>query len=168
MTWAQQAKLTAEDRPPREFAPFGSSVAISGDTVVIGAPGDNLWSSEPDGTIGRYSGSAYVFHRNGATWAQQAKLTASDAARAHWFGSAVDISGDTALLGAFGGDSVYAFQRSGTDWTELAKLSVGEVPDRVLTLHGIVAISAATGVVGVPKDDSSRRAGLVYVLRIGT
>ncbi len=88
--WSQQAKLTASD--PAAFDEFGYSVAVSGDTAVIGAYGDDDGGSD--------SGSAYVFTRTGGVWSQQAKLTASDAAASDWFGWSVAVSGDTAVIGA--------------------------------------------------------------------
>ncbi|MHC4789514.1 MAG: FG-GAP repeat protein, partial [Planctomycetota bacterium] len=80
----EDAKLTASDAAAYDL--FGS-VALSGDTAVVGAPGD-------DHASGTDAGSAYVFVRNGATWSEQAKLTASDAAADDRFGSSVAISGN--------------------------------------------------------------------------
>src|SRR5262249_11932887 len=79
-TWTQQAKLTANDGGGSNQ--FGSAVAVSGDTVAVGANQDTV-----GGQV--VSGSAYVFVRNGTTWTQQQKLTASDAASTDIFGSAV-------------------------------------------------------------------------------
>src|SRR6266542_1517326 len=90
--WSQQAKLTASDAAAGDI--FGFSVAVTGDTVVVGASGDNM-----------LAGSAYVFVRSGTGWSQQAKLTASDAASGDRFGDAVGISGDTAVVGAQFGDT---------------------------------------------------------------
>jgi len=90
-TWTRTAKLTASDAAADDF--FGDSVSISGDTAIVGAPRDD--------DAGSFSGSAYVFVKNGATWTQQAKLTASDAAVNDFFGFSVSISGDTAIVGAF-------------------------------------------------------------------
>jgi PKD repeat protein len=90
----QQAKLTASDGAT--FDRFGASVAISGDTVVVGA--------HFDGDAGFVSGSAYVFVRSGTTWTQQAKLTAADAAGGNRFGDSVAISGDTVVVGAASDD----------------------------------------------------------------
>ena len=67
----EQAKLTASDGAAVDW--FGISVAIAGDTIVVGAYGD-------DTDNGTNSGSAYVFTRTGTTWTEQAKLTASDGA----------------------------------------------------------------------------------------
>ncbi len=88
-TWAQQARLSASD--PAEFGRLGSSVALSGDTAVVGA-----LTSE----AGRYSESAYVFVRTGGTWGQQAKLVAIDATSLDQLGVSVSVSGDTAVAGA--------------------------------------------------------------------
>ena len=90
-TWSQQAKLTANE--PAAADKFGRSVAISGETVVAGALHNDA---------GTNSGAAYVFVRNGATWSQQDKLTASDAATDDFFGHSVAISGETAVVGATG------------------------------------------------------------------
>ena len=67
--WTQQQKLEASDAVAVDF--FGFSVAVSGETVVIGAPRD-------DGTAGSAQGSAYVFVRSAGVWTQQQKLEASD------------------------------------------------------------------------------------------
>ena len=94
MSWAQEAKLTAADTAASDR--FGYSVSISGDTALVGAYDDD------DGGYG--SGSAYVFRWDGTTWAQEAKLTAADAAAGDQFGYSVSISGDTALVSARGDD----------------------------------------------------------------
>src|SRR5688572_12158859 len=87
-TATQEAKLIASDEATDDY--FGSSVSRSGDTVVIGAFGDDHMS-------GVDAGSAYVFVRSGASWTEQTKLTASDAGPDDNFGSAVSLSGDTAV-----------------------------------------------------------------------
>jgi len=109
--WTQVAKLTAGDGAADDW--FGWSVSIDGDTVVIGAAGD-----DDDGTS---SGSAYVFRRNTAGdfasgWTQVAKLTASDGAQGDNFGISVSIDGDTVVIGAgrdlSGRGSAYVFRRN--------------------------------------------------------
>ena len=99
----QTAKLTASDGAANDR--FGISVAVSGDTVVVGAHGD-------DG----YRGSAYVYVKPGGGWVnatQTAKLTASDRAADDYFGYSVAVSGDTVVVGAYGDDgsrgSAYVF-----------------------------------------------------------
>ena len=83
---------------------FGISVAISGDTVVVGAFGED---SDATGVNGDQTddsadsaGAAYVFVRNGATWTQQAYLKASNTETGDVFGGSVAISGDTVVVGA--------------------------------------------------------------------
>ena len=88
--WNQQVKLKADDAV--EGDGFGRSVSINGDYAVVGAECDD------DG--GEWSGSAYIFVRDGADWTEHAKLTADDAAEADWFGYSVSISGDYAVIGA--------------------------------------------------------------------
>ncbi len=118
-TWDQEAHLLASDGASSDF--FGSSVSISGDYVVVGAFQNN--------DNGFYSGSAYVFKRNGTTWDQEAKLLPSDGAELDGFGISVSISSDYAVVGAWGNDdngsksgSAYVFKRNGTIWAQEAKL----------------------------------------------
>ena len=91
LAWIQQAKLEASD--PGADEQFGFSVAISGETVVVGAPFD-------DGAAGNAQGSAYVFARSGGVWSQQQKLEPSDAAELDQFGFSVAISEETIVVGA--------------------------------------------------------------------
>src|SRR5262245_53968086 len=83
---------------------FGWSVAVSGDTVVIGSPfgfGDPLWVAWNPTVWSPYrTGAAFVFVREGTNWIQQAYLKASNAGSNDWFGVSVAISGDTIVIGA--------------------------------------------------------------------
>lgn len=122
-TVTQQAKLLPSD----SVAPyrFGTSVAIDGDTVVVGAPDDS------DDGVSLPSGAAYVFTRSGSVWNLQAKLTPNEDAHGYEFGNAVAIDGDTIVVGApydynpesgIQAGSIYIFTREGTTWSEQAKL----------------------------------------------
>ncbi|MEY3230158.1 MAG: hypothetical protein RL689_245, partial [Planctomycetota bacterium] len=168
-TWSQQAHLTASDGGVSDY--FGSSVAIAGDTVVVGA-----WFAASTPFL--YGGAAYVFTRSGASWSEQAKLAAADAAVNDSFGMSVAISGDTALVGASLDDigagvdqgSAYVFTRSGTSWTQQAKLvaSDGSAGDRFGVSVGLVD---DTAVIGASLDDVGANAdqGSAYVFtRSGT
>jgi hypothetical protein len=118
--WTQQAKLLANDGAPGDK--FGYSVAISDNTIVVGAYND-------DGAFAD-TGSAYVFIRNGSIWTLQQKLVAADGTASDEFGNAVAIQGDLVAVGAHFADlpgnaaagSVYVFQRSGAAWTPTQKL----------------------------------------------
>ena len=124
------------------------------------------------------AGSAYVFARSGAIWAEEAHLTAFDGAVGDYLGISVAVDGDTTVVGASGDDTVggfqvgsaYVFARSGTVWTEQTKLSA---PDGgSFDEFGIsVALSAGTAVVGAWNDDTPQGAdaGSTYVYeRSGT
>ena len=151
-TWTQQAKLTASDGAEGDF--FGVSVAVDGDTAVVGAYGD-------DTRAGTDRGSAAVFVRAGTAWALQAKLTTSDGAAGDYFGASVAVSGDTAVVGAYfdgtrGGvdaGSAYVFTRTGTTWALQAKLTA---PDGAQSDYfGLsVAVDGDIAVVGAPGDDT--------------
>jgi len=154
----QTAKLTASDGTGGDE--FGTSVAISGDTVVVGAPFDDIGTA-----LNR--GSANVFVKPGTGWAnmtQTAKLTASDGAGGDQFGDSVSISGDTVVVGAWEDDigtnggqgSAYVFVKPGTGWadmSETAKLTAsdGLALDR---FGSSVAISGDTVVAGADSDDT--------------
>ena len=158
--WTQQAKLIADDAGPGDK--FGSSVAVSGDSIVIGTP-----SETPTGTD---SGTAYVFTRADGTWTQQAKLTGSGQAFNHMFGWSVAIDGDTAVVGALNdttkatnSGAAYVFTRADGTWTEQAKLTAS---DGALDhkFGRSVAISGDTVVVGAAGvKDKGADTGAVYV-----
>ncbi len=144
--WTQQAKLIAGDGAANDH--FGQAVAISGNSVIVGAPYHNL-------TTNGYQGSAYVFSRSGTTWTQQQRLTASDAAANDALGWSVAIDGDSAIVGAVGAASgkgaAYVFTRTGTVWTQQKKLlaSDGDLYD---DFGASVAIGADTAIVGADTD----------------
>ena len=117
--WDYQATLFPPDGEPARH--FGNSVAISGDTAVVGAYIDH----GEDGL--EYSGSVFVYKRTGSTWTFQQKLTASDAAARDHFGDEVAIEGDTIVVSAPDhniGGAVYVFTQSNGIWTETAELAV--------------------------------------------
>lgn len=109
--WTRQAKLTAAGGATGDL--LGSAVALSGNTVVVGAPRDDVRSGRFD------EGSAVVFVRAGTGWTQRARLTAFDGAAEDLFGVSVAIDGANAVVGAYSDDtgalwdagSAYTFQR---------------------------------------------------------
>jgi len=157
-TWTEQAKLTASDGAAEDL--FGRFVAISNDTIVVGAHWD-------DNDNGDRSGSAYVFTHTGTTWTEQAKLTASDGEEGDRFGGSVAIAGDTIVVGAYwASGSLYIFTRTGTTWTQQDKLmaSDGAVGD----YFGIsLAFADDTIVVGAVEDnDDGDKSGSTYIYDI--
>ena len=150
---------------------FGTAVAIDGDTVVVGAPGedggatdingDDSDNSKPD------SGAVYVFVRKAGAWSQQAYLKPATSDISDGFGAAVAISGDTLAVGvpaddAGSGDAtdngtpdagaVVIFVRSGTTWTQQAFLKASN-PDSADHFGGVLALSGNTLAVGAPGED---------------
>ena len=83
---------------------FGASVAIDGDTAVIGAWGGED-RSNPDAAVTADTGVAYVYVRQDSGWVRQAILAASNAEYNDIFGASVAISGDTIVVGATREDS---------------------------------------------------------------
>ncbi len=114
-TWTQQAKLVSSDGRINDL--FGAAVSLYGDYALVGETGTNANSG---------LGAAYVFHRVGSTWSQQAKLISPDGVWEAGFGNRVCLHGDYAVVSAMTdnpGGTAYVFQRSGSVWTEIAKLT---------------------------------------------
>ena len=184
---AQQAYVKASNTDSGDT--FGI-VAISGNTVVVGAFGE---ASDADGVNGDQSdnsspstGAAYVFVRNGAVWSQQAYLKASNSDTGAVFGISVAISGDTIVVGAAGAGVsgtglAYVFVRNGTTWSQEALLKASNA-DGADAFGATVAVSGDTVVVGAPfeaskatgvngdeTDNSAFSAGAAYIfVRNGT
>ncbi len=92
--WNFDERIIANDFADQAL--FGRSVALDGDTIAIGARGVN--------DAGALSGAAYIFKNGGGVWAQDRKINASDAEPFDYFGETVGLSGDNAVIGAFGDD----------------------------------------------------------------
>lgn len=185
--WVQQAYLKASN--PDASDAFGVAVAVSGDTVVVGGPGEDSDATGVNGDEGDNSspesGAAYVFVRQGTTWHQQAYLKASDTDPHDSFGASVAVSGDRIVVGAALNDlstgSAYVFARNGSAWTEEGILlaSNQETLDRFgwsVGISGDTAVigaplesSATTGVGGDESNNNAPWAGAAYVfVRSGT
>jgi hypothetical protein len=169
-TWTQQAVLVAGDGAEEDT--FGQSVALAGDTALVGAYAD-------DTLAGSDAGSAYVFVRSGTTWTQQQQLLAVGGAAGDTFGVSVSLSGDIALVGASGRDTfggggnagaAYVFIRSGTTWTQQVELLAGDgFPDD--RFGASVSLAGDTALVGSRFADmpAGSDCGAAYVfIRSGT
>jgi streptogramin lyase len=164
--WSQQQELTASDGAGGDF--FGTSVSVSGDTAVIGAPQKNS-----------YQGAAYVFVRSGGVWSQQQELTVIGfLGENEQFGCSVSVSGNTAVIGAYEKEidptyaspdvqgAAYVFVRSGTTWSQQQELIA---PDGVEgdQFGWSVSVSGDKAVIGA--DDKNGNQGAAYVfVRSGT
>ena len=170
--WLSVAKLTADDAA--EDAHFGRSLAIDGDTIVVGS----LLNSE----AGEEAGSVYVFQTSddGVTWTQVAKLTADDGEAYDFFGQAVAISSNIIVVGSYHDDdagfnsgSVYVFQ----DLEQVAKLTADDASGGTNQFQGSnngdnfgtsVAIAGDTIVVGSPEDDNGQGSAYVFQKKDGS
>jgi len=160
--WNEVIKLTASDGSGNDS--FGQSVAIDGDTILVGAYRDD--------DRGTDAGSAYIFENIGGVWTQTAKLLAPDGQADDWFGYSVAISGETAIVGAYRDDdlgsdagSAYVFEKINGTWTQTAKLLApdGQAGD---VFGWSVAIDGGTILVGAfLDDDRGTDAGAVYVFQ---
>jgi FG-GAP repeat len=171
-TWSQRSYLKASTLGAGDS--FGSAVAISGNTVVVGAPDEDS-ASLTDGTnnAAAASGAAYVFIRTGSTWTQQAYLKASNLEANDHFGTSVAISGDTIIIGAPDEDSAatglngdgannallasgaaYIFVRTGSTWSQQAYVKASN-PSSGDAFGGAVALSGGTAVIGAMQEDSA-------------
>jgi hypothetical protein len=170
--WKQEAYLKASN--PATGARFGASVAIAGDTIAVGAPGEASASADGTGTAFG-SGAAYVFVRRRGEWSERQFLKATNAGPGDLFGSAVAIEDGAIVVGAPGEASIatgvngiqnnnaavasgaaYVFQRgSGDDaWIQVAYLKAAH-PTARDAFGSSVAISDGTIVVGANGEDSN-------------
>jgi LPXTG-site transpeptidase (sortase) family protein len=151
----QIASLVPQDIA--ELDEFGWSVALSGNTAVVGSRNE-----DPDLGGGPISngGAAYIFVKSGKTWIQEAKLVPSDIQAGDTFGVSVAIDGNTVVIGATGVDvgkksnagAAYIFTRSGINWKQRAKLLAPE-PHTDDGFGCSVAIDNITVAIGADSED---------------
>lgn len=158
--WVEEAKLTASDGLPGDG--FGYAAAISGNYAVVGAYARD--------DLGFSTGAAYVFHRTGMNWTQQAKLLPFDVGAGDEFGFTVAMDGDVIVIGTPGYDyarpndgAAHVFRRDGSSWVFTARLLAidgfdGDHFGRSVSIHGdrIVVGAGGTG-------DSGLSRGTAYV-----
>ncbi len=168
VNWIQQGKLTASVDAQDNF---GVAVSISGDTIVVGAGNSNCGA-------GSNCGSAYIFVRPGAAWAnmnETAKLSPSNATAGSFFGNSVAIAADTVVVGAAGEDcgagldcgSAYVYLRPSGGWANMAETAALRASDPEASdfLGSSVSIKNGTIVSGSFRDDcvAGSDCGAAYV-----
>ena len=162
-TWTETQKLIADDGIA--FDNFGLSVALHGSTILVGSPQAIIGGAFAQGAV-------YVYTNSGGTWSQTQKLTASDGAASDSFGESVAISGNNALIGAFGATvdghagagAAYFFTNLSGTWSQMQKLTASDPGTffnfgNTLTLHNGKAIIAAD----VATVDGHTSQGKVYI-----
>ena len=165
LVWEQKTELFGDDIEVGDK--FGYSVAIEGDTIIVGAPRHD--DSETD------SGAAYVFRRDAGTWIQDPNFTGSGLFEKAYFGHSVALSGNTAVVGAYRNDldvdsnllvdagSAYVFRFDGSIWPEEEKLIPADAVGGE-EFGWAVAISGDTVVVGAHKDGNFAGSAYVFTL----
>ena len=153
-TWSLEATL----QPTADLSSggFGLSVAVSGDTILVGAP-DAL-----DGyKLG--AGAVYVFVRDAGGWTQQARLLPDEVWTNRHFGAHLAMDGDRALISSDGPDSgaVDVVERTSDVWQKTARLAVPSGAPYLGEYGAAVALQGDTALVGAPGQD--QQAGAAYV-----
>ncbi len=159
--WQFQSKLVASDGRFRDG--FGSSIAISSDTLVVGARAHDVDTSNDAGAV-------YVFQRQENSWIQTQKLIASDVSAFANFGSALSLKGDYLAVGAPSSSSgtdvgaVYVYHRSGGIWSEQA---IVQSPNFQAQFGISIAIDDMNLLIGAPRVDHLGRtdSGVVFAYR---
>ena len=168
MAWLEEQNLTASNAAAGDE--FGFSVAVSGDTLVVGAHK----KTEMGATS---AGAAYVFRRDAMTmaWNEEQKLTASVVHAQDQFGISVAVSGNTAVIGANDNDGTtgglaYLFRRTGSVWVQEEIFMASDVPSGGFpgdAFGASVSITSGTAVVGAPLHVHSAVAtGSAYVFSV--
>jgi hypothetical protein len=173
--WSLQAYVKASDTRMNDG--FGTTVSVSGETVVIGSPGHDgypSWVNAQNPYGSSNSGAAYVFKRTGAVWSQQALLKPINGYQEFAFGSSVAISGSSIVVGSpgekYGGTGInppapswpsrnqsgaaYVFVEDQTGWTEQVYLKAPN-PSAFDQFGASVAIDGDRVVVGAPREQGS-------------
>ena len=161
--WTLQATLTDPAGAPEDN--FGSSVSMSGDYVIVGAPNKDVAAKTNQG-------AALIFYRNGSEWTYQATIVAGDGANGDGFGNSVSISGSYAVIGAKFKDvegkinqgQAYIYNRTGTAWSEQMVLTASDGAANDY-FGEVVSISGHYALAGAPRKTVNGKtwAGQVYV-----
>jgi hypothetical protein len=148
-SWVEDAALLDLDLAAHDG--FGAAVAVSGDVAVVGVPGDDDQAED--------AGSAFVYRYNGSTWAEEARLRASDGVAEDRLGDSIAVWGDIVVIGVerrdpgglFAAGSAYVFRYDGTGWEEEAKLTASN-PQAYDRFGASVAVSGGLVLVGGNHD----------------
>ncbi len=158
--WVEHRKLIPIDA--QTSMSFGTSVAISEDLIVVGAPGDD--------DVATNSGAVYIYRLIGSKWIEEAKLTAFDGSSEDLFGHSVAIDGDVICVSAVthtnglsNTGSAYIFIRNEKEWDMIAKLTA-DIPTIADYFGSAVAVRGTTAMVSsVWDDDNGTNSGSVFV-----
>lgn len=155
-----EQEITGTDSVSGDY--FGKAVAVSGDTAVVGAFGD-----DDDGS---YSGSAYIFHKDGTNWVPSGKITASDGASYDYFGFSVAVDANIIVVGArcdsdagSCSGSAYVFENVDGEWVETAKLTADDGTASDYFGYAVACTGTQVLVGAYGDDDHGSGSGSAYV-----
>jgi hypothetical protein len=152
-SWVQTKKLTASEGSVEDF--FGMSIALSGNTVFVGAPYANS-----------YQGKAYAYRKNGNTW-NETIIEATDGAANDAFGANLAISGNVALIGAYGNNNAqgatYFYRWNGNRWNQEQKITASDgVSGDAFGVSNAIDSSSELMLIGASGVNGSAGAGYAY------
>jgi hypothetical protein len=150
-SWSQQQKLLASDATAGDG--FGTAVAVSGNTVWVGAPGHAA-----------HAGAAYVFTSGGGPWAEQQVVLEGGSAANDLFGASIAFGPGIAVVGAPGflsRGAAYVFLQSGVTWSQQQQLSGADTSNGD-SFGAAVALQASTTVIGANVKNGSTGAAYVF------
>jgi hypothetical protein len=183
-SWSQQAYVKASNAAAADG--FGSAVALEGDTMAVGASGEDSGATGVDGNpadeSASASGAVYVFARTAGAWSQQAYLKASNTGADDLFGAEVALSGDTLAVNApseaswasgvngnqadnsvSNAGAVYVFVRSGTSWRQQAYLK-SNAPAAGQRFGSSLRVDGDHLLIGCPTESSpATQSGAAYL-----
>ncbi|MEZ5471648.1 MAG: FG-GAP repeat protein [Marinicella sp.] len=138
---------------------FAVAISVWGHRVLVGAEGQD--------EVADSAGAAYIYEFNGVSWDQVDKLTADDGASYDYFGGAVALWGDVAMVGARGDDgltgAVYVFNYNGVDWVQVDKLTASDAASGDM-FGNAISLKGNRLLVGAPRDDDNAyNSGAVYI-----
>ena len=174
--FAQQAYIKASNTDQSDR--FGFSIALSGNTLAVGAPGEQSSATGIDGNQGNNglseAGAVYVFTRNKSQWSQQAYIKASNTSNDDRFGSSIALFDGTLAVGAPGEKSsatgvdgnqgnnglseagaVYVFTRSNSQWAQQAYVKASNTGNNDDRFGSSITLFDDTLAVGAPGEKSS-------------
>ncbi|MEZ5965222.1 MAG: cadherin-like beta sandwich domain-containing protein [Planctomycetota bacterium] len=173
--WHAEAYLKATNTGTEDL--FGTAVAVHGDLIAVGAPGEasaaRVIGGDQADDSSPGAGAVYAYRRSGDVWSPRSYVKADNSGRGDAFGAALAFDGTLLAVGAPGEDSeatgidgdgtgdgardagaAYAFVRDGDTWTQRHYLKASNT-DAGDGFGFAVAVSGEIALVAAPFEDSA-------------
>lgn len=147
--WSEVQKLVPSDTSV--WAGFGDSVALSGTSLLVGAPSDHIDGAE---------GSPYIFQRIGGVWLEQQKFRDPQPGFGFAFGDSIALEGDLAMIGGFAGERAFGLHRTASGWVQ-QRINPPD-GDGTRRFGFSVALSGNTAIMGAPYDNSQTGSAYLF------